>query len=130
MAAQTPESASLELELKADAVSVGEARRAAGELASRTGADEEAVKLAVSEAVTNSVVHAFRAQKKGTIVLEARAEQGHLVVTVRDDGDGMAPNLESPGLGLGLSLITQSAVDVSYDSSEEGTSVTMRFEAG
>jgi serine/threonine-protein kinase RsbW/stage II sporulation protein AB (anti-sigma F factor) len=129
MAAQSPESASLALELASEAASVGEARRAAGELARRLGADEHAVELAVSEAVTNCVVHAFRQRKPGKITLEGKAEDGYLLVVVRDDGGGMSPNLDSPGLGLGLSLIAKSAVDVSYDSSDAGTSVTMRFEA-
>ena len=48
-------------------------------------------------------------------------------MTVTDDGTGMRPNLKSPGLGLGLSLITKLAEDVRFDSTAGGTTVTMSF---
>ena len=41
----------------------------------------------------------------------------------------MKPNLESPGLGVGISLITTLATDVRFDSTENGLTVSMSFEA-
>jgi anti-sigma regulatory factor (Ser/Thr protein kinase) len=120
----------LELELPSRAPSVGKARDALAGVARQVGAPEDDVKLAVSEAVGNAVMHAFRGREPGRIVLRARNEEGRLVVTVADDGNGMSPNLDSPGLGLGLSLITRLALDVHFDSSDRGTTVSMTFPAG
>ena len=117
----------LEIELPSRAPSVAKAREALAGVARQVGAPEDDVKLAVSEAVGNSVMHAFRGREPGTIVLRARSEADRLLVTVADDGDGMRPNLDSPGLGLGLSLITRLALDVSFDSSDKGTTVSMTF---
>jgi hypothetical protein len=39
----------------------------------------------------------------------------------------MRPNLESPGLGLGIPLITKLANEVRFDSTEHGTTVSMSF---
>ncbi len=117
-----------ELKLPAEGDSVSKARRAVSEVASAVGAPEVDVKIAVSEAVGNAVVHAFRERRPGTIVIRAKRERSRLVVTVSDDGEGMRPHLDSPGLGLGISLISKVAEDVHFDSSENGTTVTMSFE--
>jgi serine/threonine-protein kinase RsbW/stage II sporulation protein AB (anti-sigma F factor) len=121
---------SLELELPSDVSSVTKARHAAAEFARGLGAPEGDVKLAVSEAVGNSVVHAFRDRDPGTITLRARADRGQLIITVADDGTGMRPNLQSRGLGLGISLITKLANDVRFDSTDAGTTVSMSFSTG
>jgi anti-sigma regulatory factor (Ser/Thr protein kinase) len=120
----------LELELPSEPPSVARARKAAADLAAAVGAPVADVKLAVSEAVGNAVLHAFRDRDSGTVCLRARADRGRLFVTVVDDGTGMRPNLDSPGLGLGLSLITKLAADVRFDSSERGTTVSMSFPLG
>jgi len=127
--AESPERAELDLELPSHARSVGLAREAVVDLARRAGAPVDEVKLAVSEAVGNAVMHAFRDTAPGAITLQARQEPDRLVVTVADDGRGMSPNLDSPGLGLGVSLITRLALDVRFDSSDHGTTVSMSFPA-
>jgi serine/threonine-protein kinase RsbW len=120
----------LEMKLPSDPASIGQARRAAASLARKVGAPEDDVKLAVSEAVGNAVVHAFRGDDEdGTITLSVRGERGMLLVMVSDDGIGMTPNLDSPGLGFGLSLISKVAQDVRFDSSDNGTTVSMSFSA-
>ena len=103
------------------------ARHAVAAVARRIGAPEADVKLAVSEAVSNSVTHAFRDREPGTIMVTARVDRGKLLVTIADDGSGMRPNLESKGLGLGISLITKLAGDVRFDSSDDGLIVSMSF---
>jgi anti-sigma regulatory factor (Ser/Thr protein kinase) len=125
--ASSPEQAEFELALPSEAGSVGRAREALSGLARRVGAPEDDVRLAVSEAVGNAVMHAFRDGKDGTIVLRARLDQDRLVIVVADDGHGMKPNLDSPGLGFGISLITRLASDVNFDSTESGTTVSMTF---
>lgn len=105
---------------------MSKARAALAGVARRLGAREEDVKLAVSEAVSNAVVHAF-GQGSGTITLRAWRERGRLDVLVADDGGGMTPKVERAGLGLGISVITRLAAEVRFDSSEQGTAVHMSF---
>jgi anti-sigma regulatory factor (Ser/Thr protein kinase) len=119
----------LELELPSEPTSVRVARHAVAAVARRIGAPEADVKLAVSEAVSNAVTHGFRDREPGTIMVTARVDRGKLLVTIADDGSGMRPNLESKGLGLGISLITKLAGDVRFDSSDDGLVVSMSFAA-
>ena len=50
------------------------------------------VKTAVSEAVTNSIVHGYR-EKSGPVVMELKSENGVFSVTVEDYGCGI-PDIE------------------------------------
>lgn len=89
----------------------------------------EDVALAVSEACSNVVVHAYRAGEPGEIRVEADADRGALQVRVADDGVGCAPRPDSPGLGLGLDLVELLADDVRLAPGRpRGTLVTMRFD--
>jgi anti-sigma regulatory factor (Ser/Thr protein kinase) len=117
------------LELPSVPVSVGDARNAVAMLAERLGVDVDDVKIAVSEAVGNVIVHAYRDVKAGVIRVFAREDRGRLLVTVADDGVGMAPNPESQGLRIGIPLITKLCDDVRFTSSEDGTTVSMSFAA-
>lgn len=86
------------------------------------------VKLAVSEAVTNAVVHAYvNAEHPGEVRLLASLRDGHLHVTVSDDGCGMNPRLDSPGLGVGLPFIAHTADTLDIDDSGGGTQLRMSF---
>ena len=117
-----------ELRLPPEAASVAIARNAMAEVARRVGAPEGDVKLAVSEAVSNAVTHAFRGREPGTITVNAEQGQGRLQIRVSDDGIGMTPNLESTGLGFGVSLIARVTSEVQLDSSRKGTVVRMAFD--
>jgi len=110
----------------------GRARRAAAEYAAREGADAEtlaAIELCISEAVTNAVVHAYRDRDRpGPVEVEARRPNGYLCLHVRDEGCGLTPRVDSPGLGLGLPLISQAAASVEVrDAAAGGTELVMRF---
>ena len=92
------------------AASVAELRHSVVDFARPNGVPEQRlndVALAVSEAASNAVVHAFRGiGERGSLTVEAAVrEQEWLEVQVTDDGSGMAPRDDSPGLGLGLPLI-------------------------
>jgi anti-sigma regulatory factor (Ser/Thr protein kinase) len=87
------------------------------------------VKIAVSEATGNAVVHAYRNRDRGSITVLARYERGRLLVTVADDGIGMAPHPDSPGLGCGIPIIMQLCEDLRFHSSAAGTIVSMSFPA-
>lgn len=89
----------------------------------------ENVKLAVSEAATNVVVHAYHeASGPGPIHLEAAVTAGELRVSVADSGPGLRPGQTSPGLGLGLGIIAQLADNFELlPGRSGGLHVLMRF---
>jgi serine/threonine-protein kinase RsbW/stage II sporulation protein AB (anti-sigma F factor) len=91
--------------------SVAIVRAAVVAFATRIGASQAtiaAVELAVSEGVTNVVVHAYRdAAEPGVVEVAAAQASGELWVIVADAGLGLRPRPDSPGLGLGLGLIAQ-----------------------
>lgn len=118
---------SLTLELPAEPESVAEARHAASELARLVGADEADVKIAVSEAVGNAVIHAYRGTKRGHIRVKGAVERGKLRFSISDRGVGMSPNLASPGLHLGLPLIGKVAADLHIDAGDSGTTISFSF---
>jgi anti-sigma regulatory factor (Ser/Thr protein kinase) len=82
----------------------------------------EDLRLALSEAVSNAVIHAFQARDPGTITVTVDVTAGELVeVAVRDDGIGMRRRTDSPGLGLGLALIATVADQVEHRLPRDGT---------
>ena len=87
------------------------------------------IALAVTEAATNAVLHAYRDRAEpGSVVVEVERDGDHLCVYVRDEGSGLAPRVDSPGLGLGLGLIAQVADSADVRAPESGgTEVVMRF---
>lgn len=95
-----------------------------GELAQR-------IRLAVTEACTNCVLHAYDTDAEAsTYVLDARLDKDALLVVVRDSGVGLfvSPPSEYGGLGFGLLLIEQAADDAIVSSPPAGgTRVEMRF---
>jgi anti-sigma regulatory factor (Ser/Thr protein kinase) len=98
-------------------------------LAQRLGVAVDDVKIAVSEAVGNAILHAYRGAAAGGIGVFARHDRGRLLVTVTDSGIGMTPDPESGGLRVGIPLITKVCDDVRFTSSEDGTTVSMSFQA-
>ena len=87
------------------------------------------VLLAVSEVVTNCVVHAYRGKQGGNVDLEARRSGHTLQLSVADAGAGMAPRHDSPGLGLGLPLVGRVATRVDITAQAGGgTLVRMSFD--
>jgi serine/threonine-protein kinase RsbW len=126
--------ASLHRSLPADPGAPRAARDAIKDFLRGVGADPGTlsdVLLAVSEVVTNCVVHAYRGQPGGKVDLKARHTGGRLLLSVADEGAGMAPRLDSPGLGLGLPLVGRVAqrVDITAQTGG-GTLVSMHFDLG
>jgi len=86
------------------------------------------LELAVTEAVTNVVVHAYNGVEAGSVDVLAVPVDGCVEVTVSDHGIGMRPRTDSPGLGLGLSLITSVARDTRItETPGGGATVWMQF---
>src|SRR3954468_20526388 len=68
------------------------------------------IALAITEATTNVVLHAYRDRElPGTVAIKAPRYHDHFSLHVLDEGTGLAPRVDSPGLGLGLGLIAQVA---------------------
>ncbi len=98
----------LELKLPARAENVAVVRHAFGGFAEVLSVDEQTladIKLAVTEACTNVVVHAYERDAVGNIEVDATIDDQLLTVVIRDNGRGIVPRPDSPGLGLGLPLI-------------------------
>jgi serine/threonine-protein kinase RsbW/stage II sporulation protein AB (anti-sigma F factor) len=118
--------------MEAVPASVPALRRDIADFARAAGVREpllSAVKLAVSEAVTNAVLHAYVGSRPGPVRVDARIERDRLLVEVSDDGAGMMPRLDSPGLGVGLPFIadTVDALDIA-SSPRGGAQLRMMFE--
>src|SRR5205814_1061351 len=83
--------------------------------------ERERLGQAVSEAATNAVVHAYADQPEGgTVAVEAGIDDDVLWVKVCDQGRGMRPRPDSPGLGLGLPLIAQMTTDFEVHEGDAG----------
>jgi anti-sigma regulatory factor (Ser/Thr protein kinase) len=111
---------------------VRDARTRVAELAEQAGAPTDTldgVRLAVSEAVANAIMHGYRNGLRGKVTVVAEADDRYLKVVVRDEGCGMRPRANSPGAGLGLPLIAEVAESVSVAPGREGrgTELCMTF---
>jgi anti-sigma regulatory factor (Ser/Thr protein kinase) len=85
------------------------------------------VRLAVTEACTNVVRHAY-ADGDGTIDVVVRSTGGELELIVADTGRGAAPSPDTAGPGFGLPLIEALSDSVEVESSANaGSRLTMRF---
>jgi serine/threonine-protein kinase RsbW len=125
----------LALHLPAEPDQVPVARRAVAEFCERVGMPApliDDVKLVVTEACTNVVLHAYEgAADRGPMLVELWHRASRLVVRVSDAGAGMMPRMDrgAPGLGLGLRLIAVLAAEMRVTTNrEEGTAVWMRFD--
>ena len=83
--------------------------------------------LAVSEAATNVVVHAY-GRRPGTMTVVARSEDGLLHILVRDHGCGIAAPADTPKLGHGLALMDHVAESLELVGTPAGTDVMMSFQ--
>jgi serine/threonine-protein kinase RsbW len=113
---------------------VGVVRQALAGLADALAIDAAVLadmKMAVTEACTNVVVHAYE-EADGLLEVEMMADAETLTIVVRDHGAGIKPRptrSEPAALGLGLPLIA--ALSDSFElrgGTQAGTEVRMTFE--
>jgi serine/threonine-protein kinase RsbW len=111
---------------------VRELRRRAIAFASAAGASREltdAVALAVSEIVTNAVMHAYVGREPGPVAVQCRTDGERMSVRVIDEGAGLAARDDSPGIGHGLATVgaLAQALEITSKPDGSGTVVTMSF---
>ncbi len=113
--------------------SVPLARRSVADYAARSGATPsqlDAIRLAVSEAVTNAVVHAYP-QSDGDIHVTAAVAAHELWVLITDDGCGFQTPGRKPGMGVGLALIADACDEfIISERGGGGTEARMGFLVG
>lgn len=131
------------VELASIPENVGVARLLVAMLAAQanfTVAEVDEVKLAVSEAVTNAVIHGYRSDPERTVRLEVSLEGTALEIAVIDEGCGiddlsraMQPAVSSDPdrMGLGFCFMESHMDSLHVDSEPgRGTRVTMTKRAG
>ncbi len=121
------------LALPAKPEGVGVVRQALAGLADAMALDAAILadaKMAVTEACTNVVVHAYD-EDAGQLEVEMLAGEDQMTIVVRDYGSGIQPKparTEPPALGLGLPLIA--ALTDAFElrgTAGQGTEVRMTF---
>jgi anti-sigma regulatory factor (Ser/Thr protein kinase) len=129
-AATSPE---VRLALPALPANVALVRQALAGLADELGIDATRtadMKIALTEACTNAVVHAYRDEAPGPLEVTMAVEHGRLVLTIRDHGSGLHPLPGATGgtpLGFGIALIASLSDELGLVGSQRGTEVRIAF---
>jgi stage II sporulation protein AB (anti-sigma F factor) len=111
---------------------IGPLRRRVASAVADTGAEDEvvaAIRVCVSEALANAVVHAYPG-KPGSVEVVVEVDDELIVVTVRDEGQGFggAPARARGDGGMGLEIIRKLTEHFKVTSdSDSGTEVSMTF---
>jgi anti-sigma regulatory factor (Ser/Thr protein kinase) len=125
--------AAIRLTVEAEPLNVGVVRRWVLAFAAEHGAGrvlQGRIGIAVAEAVTNAVVHAYDPSVSGSVEVAVEVEEDDLEVVVADAGRGFRPE-EPSGLGAGLLLIAETSDRFAIrERLPAGIEVWMRFELG
>lgn len=111
---------------------VGRLRREIAGYVENMGAPEsvvDEVRVAVSEALANVVLHAYVGRAPGPMSVEAWRDGDDLLVRISDEGHGLVPRVDSPGLGVGISVMASMVDDFSVANRDgtAGTVVSLRL---
>jgi serine/threonine-protein kinase RsbW len=107
-------------------------RQALAGLADELGIDPARasdMKIALTEACTNAVMHAY-GEQVGPLEVVMETNRGRLELAVRDRGHGMRPlpsESEGPPLGFGLALIASLSDEFGIVGGRHGTEVRIAF---
>jgi len=101
----------------------------AGAAASLDIPDEQLddLKLLLSEACSNAIVHGYEGREGGTIEVEFRTPPGEVEVTVNDRGSGFPGGRVPDELGLGLSLLQRLSSRYRIDPARHGGGAAVTF---
>ena len=96
------------------------------------------IKTAISEAVTNAIIHGYDEDESKTVILEASIDGNALTVIVSDSGKGIdnvkkakeplytsRPDLERSGMGFTVMETFMDSLEV-ISNKDEGTKVIMK----
>ncbi|GIM28114.1 anti-sigma F factor [Clostridium polyendosporum] len=96
------------------------------------------VKTAVSEAVTNSIIHGYDEKEDGIVIIEATLLNEEITITVEDKGTGIddleqammplytsRPDLERSGMGFTVMETFMDSLEV-FSERGKGTKVVMK----
>lgn len=121
----------LRMWLPAEPEQLGVLRRSVGAWCDATGIDEDGLtdlQLALGEAVTNAVEHAYLGRDPAFVRVEVGPGPGGTVdVRVTDSGRWRPPPPDPGYRGRGLSLIRDLATEVHVDAGDDGTTVHFRM---
>ena len=127
-----PRECDIRLTLPARAENIALVRHVIGALAESLALPEktiEDIRLAVTEACTNVVRHAYR-DREGPLEIVIEPTPECLTVIVADRGPGILPNPASEGPGLGLPLIAALTDSLEIEHSpQRGSRLSMEFRA-
>jgi serine/threonine-protein kinase RsbW len=126
----------VDLTVKSDPANIARVRREVEELAAAVGLDAQGVAetgLCVNEAMANVIRHAYEGAKDRPIVVRADCQDGCLVVTIRDWGNGVNPaqlpprpfDPLQPG-GLGMICLSRMMSQVDYVPQGDGMLLVMK----
>lgn len=97
--------------------------------------DIEELKVAVSEAVSNAIIHGYRGESGRLVLLELEINEESLKITVSDEGCGIADveqamqpafSTDPERMGLGFVFMQSFMDELEVDSTvNQGTTVTM-----
>jgi anti-sigma regulatory factor (Ser/Thr protein kinase) len=88
----------------------------------------EDMRLAVTEACTNVVRHAYDRSEPGRLEIVIRPDGDRLEIIVSDEGRGIGPSPDTGGPGLGLSLIAALADSLEIEHAPRaGSRLAMSF---
>jgi anti-sigma regulatory factor (Ser/Thr protein kinase) len=88
----------------------------------------EDLRLAVTEACTNVVRHAYPAGAPGSVEITVEPREEEVLIVVADHGRGIGTSSDTTGPGLGLPLIAALAASVDLQSAPgAGSRVAMTF---
>jgi serine/threonine-protein kinase RsbW len=92
------------------------------------------LKLAITEAASNSVRHAYPGRDDGFVDVRYELHRDRLAIEVADNGSGFDPDAETNGDeetltegGLGIAIIRAIADDFEIGSRADGTGSRLRF---
>lgn len=117
--------------------SVNKAEEMADKAASQAGFDEDVrggISMAVREAMINAVMHGNGYSPDKRVKLSFEQSGGNLVITIRDEGEGMDPTEVPDPLapenlmkqsGRGIFLMRAFMDDVKFRKLEPGTEITL-----
>ena len=91
------------------------------------------MKLALTEACSNSIRHAYQDGKEGVVEIVYDLQPDRIVIEVADQGAGFEPREGEPGhdglseSGLGIEIIRSLADDFELGRREDGRGARLRF---